>query len=191
MPKALVVAAVLLGLSLPVSAGPLLQDGKSGRFMFNFHIGPAIGAKDALDMGAIVLDFGIALDNQQRAYLLVPLQFQFSRVSISILGFGTSYTVGTVMVPIGFQYDIPMPVKGLYLSPRIVGGYAAFTASCNNCPTTHAGFIAPELAIKLVLARRWNVGLEPFSLPIFIRDNNGTTEVSINYRILLFAGVNF
>jgi hypothetical protein len=67
----------------------------------------------------------------------------------------------------------------------------AATASCSGCNTSNAGFIAPELVIKLVIARRWNVGLEPFSLPIFIASNNGQTTTSIDYRILFFGGVNF
>jgi hypothetical protein len=48
-----------------------------------------------------------------------------------------------------------------------------------------------ELAIKLVIARRWNVGLEPFSLPIFIAVNNGNSSTAIHHRILFFGGVNF
>ncbi len=186
--RTLTVAALLL-LSLPVSAqSSLLQDGKSGRFMFNLHIGPAIAAKDTLNMGAIVLDFGIALDKQQRAYLLFPLQFQFAEMSVSFLGITARTTYGAVMVPIGFQYDFSIPnVKGFYISPRLVGGYVVTSASCNNCETNHAGFIAPELTLKVVLAKRWNVGLVPFSRPIFI----GSDNVAIHYRILFFGGANF
>ena len=169
-----------------------MQDGKPGPFMFNFQIGPAIGARNAINMGAIVLDFGIALDPDRRAYLLFPLQFQFADAGYSILGYSNDYTVGYVMVPVGFQYDIAIPhVPGLYISPRIVGGYTAVTASCNGCDTTNAGFIAPEATVKLVIGRRWNVGLVPFSLPIFISVDHGNTSTSIDYRILFFAGVNF
>ncbi|HXU68394.1 MAG TPA: hypothetical protein VN947_03645 [Polyangia bacterium] len=170
----------------------LFQDGKAGPFMFNFQIGPAIGARNAINMGAIVLDFGFAVDPGRHAYILFPLQFQFADVNVSIFGTGADYTVGYVMVPVGFQYDIAIPgVPGLYLSPRIVGGYVAATESCNGCNTTNAGFIAPELTAKLVLGKRWNVGLVPFSLPIFIHVDNGNTTTSIDYRILFFGGVNF
>ena len=187
--RALVLSMVLL-FGVPASA-QLLQDGKSGRFMFNLHIGPSIGAKDAITMGAIVLDMGIAVDPGFRAYILMPLQFQFANQSFYVFGFGTSYTVGNIMVPLGFQYDIPI-VRGVYISPRFIGGYAAFTASCNNCDTTHAGFIAPELSIKVVFQKRWNVGLHPFSLPIFFRQQpNGDIVTAIQYRILFFGGVNF
>ncbi|MGZ3440643.1 MAG: hypothetical protein ACXVDD_14070 [Polyangia bacterium] len=196
-----VVALVLLGLTHAASATPSwMQEGKSGPFMFNLQIGPAIGARNATNMGAIVLDFGYALDSGKHAYLLFPLQFQFANVGVSVFGVSSDYTVGYIMVPLGFQYDIAIrAVPGLYISPRIVGGYVAATASCNNCSTSNAGFIAPELAVKLVIAKRWNVGLYPFSLPIFIASRtttNGTvtttnTSTSIDYRILFFGGVNF
>ena len=169
-----------------------MQEGKAGPFMFNLQIGPAIGARNAFNMGAIVLDFGFALDPARNAYLLFPLQFQFADAGYSVFGVNRGYTVGYVMVPIGFQYDIALPhVPGLYISPRIVGGYVAATASCNGCATTNAGFIAPEATVKLVIARRWNVGLVPFSLPIFINVDNGNTSTSIDYRILFFGGANF
>ncbi len=169
-----------------------MQEGKPGPFMFNFQIGPAIGARNAINMGAIVLDFGFAVDPGHNAYLLFPLQFQFANVGVSVFGVSSDYTVGYGMVPIGFQYDLAIPhVPGLYISPRIVGGYVAATASCNGCSTTNAGFIAPEATVKLVIARRWNVGLVPFSLPIFISVDNGNTSTSIDYRILFFGGVNF
>jgi hypothetical protein len=195
------VAAVLLGLSQSAWAAPSwMQEGKSGPFMFNLQIGPAIGAKDSINMGAIVLDFAYAVDSRRSAYILFPLQFQFANAGVSVLGFSTSYTIGYIMVPLGFQYDFAIPqVPGLYISPRIVGGYTAFTASCNNCSTTHGGFIAPEATVKLVIARRWNVGLVPFSLPIFITTNTNQTptgtqtniNTSIDYRILFFGGLNF
>jgi hypothetical protein len=199
--RRVLVVALLLGLSQSAWAVPSwMQEGKTGPFMFNLHIGPAIGAKDAINMGAIVLDFGFAVDHKKNAYLLFPMQFQFANVSYSVFGVSGGYTVGYIMVPLGFQYDIAIPqVPGLYISPRIVGGYTAITASCTNCDTKHAGFIAPEATIKLVINKRWNVGLVPFSLPIFISSTTTQTPTgtqtnigtSIDYRILFFGGLNF
>jgi hypothetical protein len=194
MSHRLLIVILFLALSRSASAAPAwMQEGKSGPFMFNLHIGPAIGAKDAGNMGALVLDFGFAVDRGRHAYILFPLQFQFANVGYTLFGVSTSYTVGYIMVPLGFQYDIAIPqVPGLYVSPRIVGGYTAITASCNNCGTTNAGFIAPEATIKLVIGKRWNVGLMPFSLPIFFtRNNNGDVSTSIDYRILFLGGANF
>jgi hypothetical protein len=192
-PMRALVLFVLLTVGSTAHAAPgWMQDAKAGPFMFNLHIGPAIGARNAINMGAIVLDFGFALDSGHHAYLLFPLQFQFANVNYNVFGVGGDYTVGYVMVPVGFQYDISIPpAPGLFISPRIVGGYVAATASCNGCSTSNLGFIAPEVAIKLVIAKRWNVGLEPFSLPIFISRQNNNTSTSIHYRILFFGGVNF
>ena len=189
----LLLLVALLSVGGVARAAPaIFQDGKAGPFMFNFQIGPAIGARNATNMGAIVLDFGFALDPGRHAYLLFPLQFQFADVGVSVFGVSNDYTIGYVMVPVGFQYDIAIPhVPGLYISPRFVGGYVAATASCNGCNTENAGFVAPEVTVKLVLAQRWNVGIVPFSLPIFISVNNGNTSTSIDYRILFFGGVNF
>jgi len=182
----------LLAAARAEAAPSWMSPDKSGPFMFNLQIGPAIGARNAINMGALVLDFGFALDPGRHAYLLFPLQFQFADAGVNVFGVSNDYTIGYVMVPIGFQYDIAIPTApGLYISPRITGGYVAATASCNGCETTNAGFIAPELTVKLVIARRWNVGLVPFSLPIFIAARNGNTSTSIDYRILFFGGVNF
>jgi hypothetical protein len=191
--RLLPVAALLLCVARPAAAAPgWMQPGKPGPFMLNLQIGPAIGARNAINMGAIVLDLGFALDHDRNAYLLFPLQFQFADVSYNVFGVGGDYTVGYIMVPLGFQYDIAIPqVPGLYVSPRLVGGYVAATESCNNCQTSNAGFIAPEATLKLVINKRVNVGLVPFSLPIIIGSNStGGTTVSIDYRILFFAGVN-
>ena len=190
--RAFLVAALLV-VAAPASAAPgWMQPGKAGPFMLNFHIGPAIGARNAINMGAIVLDLGFAVDHDRNAYLLFPLQFQFADVNYNVFGVGGDYTVGYIMVPLGFQYDFAIPqVPGLYISPRLTGGYVAATASCNNCDTTHGGFIAPELTLKMIINKRFNVGLVPFSLPIFLGGNgNGGVSVSIDYRILFFAGIN-
>ena len=189
---ALLCSLLVAGAGRAVAAPSWMSPEKSGPFMFNLQIGPAIGARNAINMGALTLDFGFALDSGRHAYLLFPLQFQFADAGVSVFGVSNEYTVGYIMVPVGFQYDIAIPTApGLYISPRIIGGYVAATASCNGCSTSNAGFIAPELAIKLVIARRWNVGLEPFSLPIFIARNNNQPSTSIDYRILFFGGVNF
>ena len=187
------VSLFLLSFAARASAYPSwMSEDRSGRFMFNFKSGLASGARDAITMGAIVLDFGIALDEAKRAYLLFPLQFQFADVNYFVLGSGGDFTVGYIMVPLGFEYDIPIhALPGFSIAPRLVAGYAALTSSCSGCNTANAGFIAPEVDLKMTLAKRWNVGLEPFSLPVFIASSNGNTATSISYRILFFGGVNF
>lgn len=160
--------------STAASSGAPGSADKAGRFMANFRIGPAFGAYNAAHMGAIVLEFGVALLGNNNGYLIVPLQFQFREGG------------GAVVLPVGFQYDFALPIKGLYLYPRLSLGYAALIAS--GAPTTHVGVLIPEFGAKYVMLKgRLNVGGEIFSLPIAFNGDGA----SLFYRIMLMAGVNF
>lgn len=149
------------------------DDAKAGRFMANLKIGPALGAYNAGHQGAIVLEGGMAVLPDRSLYVLLPLQFQFAQGG------------GSIIIPVGLQYDIRLPVKGLYVYPRLSIGYAAVIAS--GVDTAHLGMVNPEFGIKYVYKGRWNFGGEPFSLPIFFSGGGA----SLNYRILLSAGANF
>lgn len=162
---------------------------KVGRFMFNFKVGPALcaffsvpklgvsGSCNNSHMGAIVLDLGWSVLPNKNAYLLLPLQFQFRD------------SVGIITVPIGFQYDFQLPVKGLFVYPRASIGYSVSIASQLNgqTVTSHLGVLTPEFGVKYVFGGRWNVGAELFSLPIYFNGDGA----QIYYRILLYGGVNF
>jgi hypothetical protein len=170
----IMLCAALLGAGSTASADNLGAP-KVGPWMFNFHIGPVVGINGyGYTSGAIVLDFGYALDGGRNAYLLFPFQVEFAE-------FGA-----IIMVPLGFQYDIKLPVNavGLYLTPRFVAGYAAATGGGN---TFSDGFIMPEFGIKAVFMGRWNAGFTPISVPIFF----GQTGTFANWRILFYGGVNF
>jgi hypothetical protein len=184
---------------------------KKGPFMFNLKFGGAFGLRNVVtgagappsvrgdDFFALVLDFGFALTSDRNAYLVVPLQFQVHDTgqACPIIGqpcsFATYQPWQTVMIPIGFQYDIPIKaVPGLYITPRLVAGYAAYIPDVGN--TINAGFVAPEIGVKLVIKRQLNVGFEPLSLPIFFAPNypsTGHTFVTVDWRILWYAGMNF
>ncbi len=122
--------------------------------------------------GTLMLDFGFAVTPDRNGYLLFPLQFQFSKAG------------SFVLIPIGFQYDIPLPVKGLYLTPRFSGGYAAYVVRGHR--VADLGAIVPEFGAKYVFARRWNVGVDAFSLPIYFGD-----FTAVSYRLLVYGGANF
>lgn len=181
-------ALLLLSLALATPAHAFRNEaGKAGRFMFNPKLGVAIGIPgngiehaSTGDQLALVLDFAVALDRARSAYLSLPVQFEVGRTGYSFL-----------MVPLAFQYDIPIrAVPGLYLYPRITAGYAAFVvdgAGDVRARTVDLGFVMPEFGAKYVLRRRWNFGFEPFGLPIFFNQR----QVALNYRLLWYAGVNF
>ncbi|HEX5011634.1 MAG TPA: hypothetical protein VFY71_14670, partial [Planctomycetota bacterium] len=89
-----------------------------------------------------------------------------------------------VFVPLGFQYDVPSPtLKGLYAYPRFSAGYAYSTRE----GARHAAVAIPELGVKYVFGGRFNLGLEPFSLPIAF----GAGATRVHYRAHLVLGFNF
>lgn len=164
------------------------RDEKAGRFMFNFKIGPALcltsasnrGASSCGDLhqGAMVFDLGFAVI--PNLYLIFPFQFQFRDHFVAVL------------LPFGVQYDIGLPLKGLYLYPRATLGYAPFMVFGNIGPIdlsgrSDYGFFMPEFGVKYVINKRWNVGGEPFSLPIFFNRE----RTVLYYRIFVYGGVNF
>lgn len=153
---------------------------KAGPFMFNVKIGPAfcLYPSGCAHQGAIVLDLGAALTRNRNGYLVLPVQFQFQPGASAII------------VPVGFQYDVRLPFRGVYIYPRIMAGYAALLT--DGPPGTmqtvvHSGVLIPELGVKYILHGRWNFGGEIFSLPFYFNSNG----VQLYYRVQLSAGVNF
>ncbi len=135
-------------------------------------------------MFALVFDLGVSVDQRRNFYFLLPVpQFQVHNF------------VSIVMLPFGAQYDVPIrPAPGLYVSPRVELGYAAIIPNCAaNCPTYNAGFVEVAVGAKLMLARRWIVGFEPFGLTIFFGEipNSNQNFSAVSYRILWYGGVVF
>jgi hypothetical protein len=192
-------ALMLLSRSAHAAGSP---DAKSGRFMFNLKLGPAFAVYDDVYAGTaptltpqqqaacsvppytcpdtpglgvtgtIMFDFGIALTADRNLYLTIPIQFQVAKPG------------SFVLIPIGAQYDIPLPVKGLYLTPRFSGGYAAYLVRGHR--VADLGVIIPEFGAKYVFLKRGNVGMDLFSLPIYFGD-----FTAVSYRVLVYGGVNF
>ena len=195
---ALAFSLLLLTASRSAHAFPSwMQEGKAGRWMFNFKFGPAITAKSLgvgtgtcvglgcnPTMGAIVLDFGVAVDSKYNAYIILPSpEFQVHDF------------FSIVMLPVGFQYDIAIhKVPGLYITPRFKLGYAAIIPNCAFgafCPNTNAGYVEIAAGGKFIFKKRWNVGFEPMSLAVFFGNVNGLSFSAVSYRLLWYGGVNF
>lgn len=213
MRKLLVGLLVLCSFSTAARAFPAwMQSDKAGRFMFNLKFGAAIGLRDVWtgqnaqasrrgdDYFALVLDFGIALDDGKSAYIVLPLQFQVHDTGSGICPIAGQPCIYSgvepwqmVMIPLGFQYDLAIKaVPGLYITPRIVAGYVAYVPDVGN--TINAGFVAVEVGAKLVIKKRVNLGFEPLSLPIFFAPKtpvSGNTMVTVDWRLLWYAGFNF
>ena len=179
--------AGILVASFLLCAGPLAQaqpappPAKVGRFLLDVDLGPSFSLTGPshdflIDVG---IDFGIAVTPDRNGYLLFSSQVQ--------LGSG----VEQLMIALGFQYDVRLPVRGLYLTPRLVAGYAPiFFSGLNTTSILDTGFIEPAIGIKYVLRGRWSFGLTPFSLPIFF-GASPSEKVVVNYRLLASAGVCF
>jgi hypothetical protein len=198
----IVVVALLVTLAAPAAHAlpPWMQNGKTGRFMFNLKLGPSIGVDNVITQFAIVPEMGIAVDRDFNAYIILPLP-----------AFQVAFDQSIIQVPIGFQYDIAIKaVPGLYISPAVTTGFAAIIYDYNNntCPTCQtgtipAGFFQPEVGGKLIFNRRFNVGFVPFSLPIYFGNTqhgivtpngtlvNGGSFAFVSYRILVYGGINF
>lgn len=175
---------------------PPSSEAKAGRYMFNVSLGLSFpifaadltggtgGGTGALPFGFTVRpDIGIAVTGNRNGYL----------VFAPAVTLGGSYSL---MFPLGFQYDIPVVVRGLFFFFRGSAGYGlsldknTTTTSTGTTETTtvaHFGFVEPEAGIKYVLAKRVNLAFEPVAVPIFFNDK----VVAGGYRLLFSGGVNF
>lgn len=159
---------------------------KAGAVMLNLRGGPAFGAvntgEDLRFLGSLGLDFGVAVSRDRNAYLTLTPSLLFKP------------DFYTVMVPLGFQYDIRL-ARGVYLYPRVSLGYAAMISSASlelgsfelsAREVRHGGVAIPELGLKFVPSPRVNIIVEPFSMPIFFDREN----YSAWYRLNVAIGVN-
>ncbi|HEX6835314.1 MAG TPA: hypothetical protein VF334_02020 [Polyangia bacterium] len=178
--------SLIIMLSCGCAAWRTPSSEKSGPLMINLRAGPAIGLKDtggagrpAFSTAAAGVELGVAVTPDRRGYLIMPLQVQP----------GAWYAA--VMFPLGFEYDFKLSAKGPFLTARLSGGYA-LVEKYYIPKQMNFGFVLPELGIKHVWRKRWNLGFDFFSLPIgFGRDDNNVSIVAIFYRLALYAGVNF
>lgn len=157
-------AALMLSLSMttPASANPM---------WFNMRLGPAIGASNSITQFGLEFDFGIEVI--KNGSVIIPLGFGFGNNNVSFA------------IPVGFQYDIQIPgVKNFYLYPRISIGYVASFPSGND--SQHFFLIDPGFGLKYVFNNRFQVGFEPFRLPIAIGE-----YTAIQYRLFFYGGLRF
>ena len=152
---------------------------KAGPFMANVKTGPGIGLGGAEATLGAQVDVGYAVvkgDGRRWSggdlYVVASPEFHF----------GTDVVL---TLPLGLQYDIPTPVEGFYIYPRLTGGIALVLqpGEEESGPTFN---LTPGAGIKYVVNRTMNVGIEPVVVPIMIGDDVG----AVQYRIFGYAGVN-
>ena len=141
---------------------------KGGPFTASLKAGPAIEVSTFSETQfSLQLDAGYAVVGSD-GYLTFTPQFGFGDVT-------------SIWLPLGFQYDIPLPVENLYVYPRASVGFAYVTR------VEEAGVaLIPEFGAKYQFHENGHVGIEPFSMPIGIGE-----EVWVQYRIAFHVGGDF
>jgi len=152
-----------------------------GRYMLSLKVGaaPCIyygGGCGLLHQGVAGVEFAWNFTQSASAYLIVPVQVQFRP------------SQGTLMLPVGIQYDIGLPVPNLYIYPRVSIGYAvALAGAAGSVIADHFGVAIPEVGIKYVFSGRYHLGGELVSIPVLFNSNT----VVVHYRVALSFGVGF
>ncbi len=178
------VAALLLVAAPAVALPPWMEDGKAGRWEVDATGGAGVyrnadGHPFAAGSGGVTV--GIAFGEERRFLLVAPVQVLFTGVA------------ATLVLPVGAQYDFRL-LPGLYLFPRLSLGYALVIPWASDSDVHHAGAVIPEVGVKLVVRKKWNLGAA-FSFPIVfgqVITSDGTVwDGTVHYRLLGFAGVDF
>jgi hypothetical protein len=149
---------------------------KAGPFMGNLKVGPAIQLDDFPTQFALEVEIAGALDRNKSAYLGFNPQFQFAdRYHIINL-------TGT------FQYDVELPVKGLFLYPKINLGLNIY--GIDNYRDPGLSFtLQPEFGIKYQVHKNFHIGAEPISVPLYMGGNAGRgAGFDAQYRIWFYGG---
>ena len=171
---ALATGALLAASPARAESDLLKKTDKVGPMMANLRIGPAFAVTSYASGGAgftLAPEFGYAVALENNLYVVASPQFT--------LGYGGAI----ITIPAGVQYDFPIaPVPNLYVTGRFLMGYANFAGGGG----ASAFAIIPEVGAKFMFKGRFNVGFEPFSMPVYI--SSGTLAT---YRLNLYGGINF
>ncbi len=171
-----------LGLAMAVSSSTLafapsafaLGEEKAGPFMGNLKIGPAIRLDDIPTQFALEAEIAGALDRGNDAYLGFNPQFQFAD------------GITTINLTATFQYDIELPVRALYLYPKINAGLAIHAPGAGEAALAFA--LQPEFGIKYQLVEHAHIGAEPISIPLYLGNNRYFGGVDAQYRLFFYGG---
>ena len=138
----------------------------AGRVSGTLKIGPAVNIDDTEHQFSLSPEFAVALDKDYNAYLGVAGQFQF----------GDFFT--TIAIPLFFQYDIELPVDGLFIFPKVNAG-VWFVTRYDEA----AFMLEPVLGIKYQAHKNFHVGAEPLGFPMYM--GNG---FAAQYHFYAFGG---
>ena len=152
--------------------------GKAGPFMLNLKVGPSFNLNTKEFAFAIAPELGYAVVKGDGTaffkgdlYLVLSPDVEIGQV------------VG-IIIPAGVQYDAPLPLKGLYIYPRVTAG-VGFIANPGKGDSGANFVVTPGVGIKYLFNPSFHIGLEPVSMPIFIGQ-----ATAAEYRAYAYAGFN-
>lgn len=155
--------------------------GKAGPLMANVKVGPSIGFGGLPVTAVLQLDAGYALIKGKGRSLFDGDLYAVVSPELQV-GSGAVLTL-----PIGAQYDMPVPIRNVYVYPRAVAGYSAVLDPSDDGDSGDAFTIIPAAGVKYLPTEGINIGFEPFGLPIHL----GNGDPGVQYRMMAYAGGNF
>jgi hypothetical protein len=157
---------------------------KAGRWMFNIRLGAAANlgcgsfhcerGRFAYNHSAQFVaspEVAVALDRGYHAYIGIIPMFQV----------GDDFTI--INVPLTFQYDIELPVKGLYIYPKVNSGYSRWLEGDGNYFN-----IEPAVGVKYQFHRHVHAGAEPLGFMFYVGERNGRSDFNAQYHFLGHIG---
>ena len=126
----------------------------------------------------VAIEPAIGVTSSRNGYVVIPFSVQ-NFFNATALGIG-----------IGYQHDIPLPIRRLYATARATVSYECYqirNGSLFNGSITHSHTAAfqPSIGVKYVLAGRVNLGIDFASIKLRIQ--NGLYDAS--YQFVGSAGV--
>ncbi|MBK6518871.1 MAG: hypothetical protein IPM79_13340 [Polyangiaceae bacterium] len=179
-----IVASTLFALATPSTAHAIEGKEKAGRWMFNIRVGAAANlgcgryygdayCGNGYRRAQFVLspEIAVGLDREYNAYLGIIPMFQV----------GDGFTI--INVPLTFQYDIELPVKGLYIYPKVNAGYSRHIESDGNY-----FMLEPAVGIKYQFHKNVHFGGEPLGFPFYIGEQRGRSDFAAQYHFFAYIG---
>lgn len=174
--------AATLSWSFPARAETLAVPDKLGRHMVNARVAAELLTGWDSGMGwtvpVVAIEPAIGVTSSRNGYVVIPFSVQ-NFFNATALGIG-----------IGYQHDIPLPIRRLYATARATVSYESYqirNGSLFNGSITHLHTAAfqPSIGVKYVLAGRVNLGIDFASIKLRIQ--NGLYDAS--YQFVGSAGV--
>jgi hypothetical protein len=152
---------------------------RPGPFLVDIKVGPSV-AFDYGDVGFVVQpEIGYAVRRGNCAHPGAGEVYLVVTPEIKIAG------THEMVLPIGAQYDIPLPIEGLFAYPRMTIGLGV--ALDREDGEDDAVVVSHGFGAKYQFNDLVHAAFEPLVLPLYMSGRG----VSVEYRSLAVGGLNF